>query len=239
MTSDRSWFRLYVEVRRRRIHAVTPNFKLAFLFSSFFTTLVYKPNPMKSPGVDITQEKFVVELLKQGNENAFDALFRDYAPKIYNFSYRYLKSREEAEEVVQETFMRVWEARQCIDTDYSFSGFLFTIAYRLVLNRLRKIRNDQKGRKEWKGSSHHSGNQTEETVNYNNLNEIVHSAISELPPRRKMIFQLVKEENLTYQQTAEKLRISVKTVEAQMTEALRYLRKKLISGVIAATFLLC
>lgn len=193
---------------------------------------------MRSPSVDISQEKFVVELLKQGNENAFDSLFRDYGKKIYNFSFRYLKSREEAEEVVQETFMRVWESRQCIDSDYSFSGFLFTIAYRLTLNRLRKIRNDQKSKHEWKGLHLHTSNETEETVVYNNLTELADSAISELPPRRKIIYQLIKEEHLTYQQTADRLRISVKTVEAQMTEALRFLKKKMITGIITLSFLL-
>lgn len=173
------------------------------------------------------KEKFIVALLKEGNENAFDSLFRTYGKRLYQFCYGYLKSREEAEEVVQEAFVRVWEARATIDPDYSFGGFIFTIAYRLVLNRLRKIRNDQAGKIFWQRNTVKTSNETEDHVIYEDLRHFAKAAIAELPPGRKIIYRLIREEHMTYQQVADRLNISVKTVEAQMSEALRFLRKRI------------
>lgn len=183
---------------------------------------------MQPPGSD-NKEKFIVELLKQGNQNAFDSLFREYGQRLYCFSYGYLKSREEAEEAVQETFIKVWESRSGIDLNLSFSGYLFTIAYRLVLNRLRKIRNDHAGKISWQQrNSLKFSNETEEHVVYEDLRRFAGAAISELPPKRKVIYRLIREEHMTYQEVADRLNISVKTVEAQMSEALRFLRQRIM-----------
>lgn len=187
---------------------------------------------MNPKGSD-TQERFVVELLKQGNENAFNSLFRDYARRLYSFCYGYLKSREDAEEIVQETFVRVWEARAAIDPDYSFGGFVFTIAHRLVLNRLRKLRNERAGNLLWLRNRSKATNDTEDSIIYSDLGRLAKDAISGLPPRRKAIYRMVREDHMTYQQVADNLNISVKTVEAQMTEALKYLRKVIIFPVTA------
>lgn len=181
---------------------------------------------MQTQGSD-SKEKFIVALLKEGNGDAFDSLFREYGKRLYHFCYGYLKSREEAEEVVQETFIRVWEARATIDPDFPFGGFIFTIAYRLVLNRLRKIRNDKAGKIFWRRNSSEISNETEDQVVYDDLRDFAKAVISELPPGRKIIYRLVKEDHMTYQQVADHLNISVKTVEAQMSEALRFLRKRI------------
>lgn len=180
------------------------------------------------PEAPDNKEKFILELLKQGNENAFNSLFREYGRRLYHFSYGYLKSREEAEETVQETFIRVWEARTTIESSYPFGSFVFTIAYRLVLNRLRKIRNARTGQAFWHDRNTLISNETEDQIIYDDLTHFAMVAISELPPGRRTIYRLVKEEHLTYQQVADRLNISVKTVEAQMTEALRFLRQKVI-----------
>lgn len=181
--------------------------------------------PFKTPD---NQEKFIVELLRQGNEKAFDSIFREYAKRLYCFSYGYLKLREDAEEIVQETFIKIWEVRATIDPSLSFSAFIFTIAYRLVLNKLRKARNEHSVKRYWAGKTNAISNQTEETIFADDLDRIARIAITGLPPKRKAIFHMIKDDHMSYQQVADRLQISVKTVEAQMTEALKYLRKKVI-----------
>src|SRR5690606_18380473 len=114
---------------------------------------------MPSKGNDI-EEKFIVELLRQGNVNAFNSMFRAYGKRVFSFCYGYLKSKEDAEELVQETFIRIWESRSEIDPDYSFGGFVFTIAYRLVLNRLRKRRNEFAGNLHWARNRSKVSNET-------------------------------------------------------------------------------
>lgn len=172
-------------------------------------------------------EMRMVELLKNSDQDAFNNLFRLYSSKVFRFSIGYLKSREEAEEIVQDTFFRIWQNRSTISTSCSFSGFLFTIAHNLILNRIRKARNHTVLQNSLRANDFMFCNPTEEKMLEDHFELMRQTALSELPPKRKMIFQLIRENGLTYQQVAEKLNISVKTVEAQMAEALRHFRKKL------------
>lgn len=186
---------------------------------------------MQPEGSD-NKEKFIVELLRQGNDNAFNSLFRDYGKRLYHFSYGYLKSREDAEEIVQEVFIRVWESRAALDASQTFSGFVFTIAYRLILNRLRRRRNEVRGKMYWQQRGVFVSNETEERVIYEDLGGFARAAIAALPPKRKVIYRLIREDHMTYQEVADRLNISVKTVEAHMAEALRFLRQRILLHVV-------
>lgn len=172
-------------------------------------------------------QKGVIELLKQSDQKAFNILFRLYSARVYHFSYSYLKSMEEAEEIVQDTFIKIWENRATIDPSYSFSGFIFTVAHHLILNRIRKIRNENHCKAVLAVNSVNTQNETEEKVLHAELERVQQAALTELPPRRKMIYQMIREEGMTYKQVAEQLNISVKTVESQMTEAIKHFRAKL------------
>jgi RNA polymerase sigma-70 factor (ECF subfamily) len=138
------------------------------------------------------KEQLIIELLKQGNEHAFNSIFRDYSKRLYHFSYGYLKSREDAEEIVQETFIRIWEVRASIDSELSFSAFIFTISYRLILNRLRKLRHEHSGNMNWERKYIRVSNETEETFFADDLDRIARIAMTGLPPKRKAIFYMVR-----------------------------------------------
>lgn len=172
-------------------------------------------------------EAEVLELLKQSDRNAFNALFRQFSARLYHFAYSYLKSAEEAEEIVQDTFIRIWERRESIDTAYSFSGFIFTVAHNMILNRIRKIRNENSYKASFARTTVNQQNQTEEEVLAADLQRVQQEALVELPLKRKMIYQMIREDGMTYKQVAEKLNISVKTVEWQMAEAIKHFRAKL------------
>lgn len=175
-----------------------------------------------------TEERKMVELLKQSDRNAFNTLFRLYASKVYRFSLGYLKCREEAEEIVQDTFVRIWQNRVALDTSYSFGGFVFTIARNLVLKRIRKARNRAICENTVRANAMSEHNPTEERIFYEDLEQMRQLALSELPPKRKIIFQMIRESGMSYQKVAEELNISVKTVESQMTEALKHFRRRLL-----------
>lgn len=172
-------------------------------------------------------ERKMVELLKDSDHEAFNGLFRLYSSKVYRFSIGYLKSKEEAEEIVQDTFFKIWQNRSTINTSYSFGGFLFTIAHNLILNRIRKVRNQFALQNHLRINDLTECNPTEDKIRQDDLELIRQTVLSELPRKRRIIFQLIRESEMSYQQVAEKLNISVKTVEAQMTEALKHFRKKL------------
>jgi RNA polymerase sigma-70 factor (ECF subfamily) len=182
---------------------------------------------MTNESVFSIEEKKLVGLLNQSDQQAFNTLFRLYSMKVYHFSYGYLKSIDEAEEIVQDTFVRIWEKRDTIDPSYSFSGFVFTIAQHLILNRIRKIRNENRYKATLAKHSLQIQNETENIILHDELEKAQQQALVGLPPRRKIIYQMIREEGMTHKQVAEQLNISVKTVESQMTEAIKYFRAKL------------
>lgn len=177
---------------------------------------------MLKPGVN---ELALIGRLKEGDSHAFDLLFGFYSKKVYAFSYGYLKCKEDAEEIVQETFVRVWENRHKIDPALSFSAYLFTIAHRLILNAIRKKKNERKSLTEVSYKVERAHNRVESELQWKDLEQWSRVAMSAMPARRKEIFLLNREHHLSYDEIAAALNISKKTVEAQITQALKDLRK--------------
>ncbi len=159
--------------------------------------------------------------LKLGDEGAFDALFRHYSSLVYRFSYSYLKSRVEAEEIVQDCFLKIWEKRQSLRDDVPLQGYLFTAAHHAILNHLRR-------------SKHHLRFQTHlatlspalatNGAEYSEMEALYLAALQKLPPKRRQIFILSRQQGLSYPEIAQQLNLSVKTVEAQIMQALKFLR---------------
>jgi RNA polymerase sigma-70 factor (ECF subfamily) len=165
--------------------------------------------------------------LKKGNERAFRQVFDLYSKRVYYFTYKYVKSKEEAEDITQNVFIRLWNKRETLDVNKSFEGFLFTITYRLVVDQIRKQALQPGG---WLNQASDeaafvSTLTAEDTLNEHNLASTYQKALDTLPPKRKEIFILSRHEGLSNKAIAEKLHISVKTVENQMTAALASLKE--------------
>ncbi len=173
--------------------------------------------------------------LKSSSTFAFRVLFDKYSRKIYAFSIGYLKCKEEAEEIVQEVFLKIWNARQEISTQKSFESYLFTIAKNAILNTIRKS-NYHKAFIEY--AKLHPGKNIllDEELDFNELDRAYKKSIEKLPPKRKEIFQLSREKAMSNAEIADYLGISAKTVENQMTSALADIKKNLrslgFSGII-------
>jgi RNA polymerase sigma-70 factor (ECF subfamily) len=159
--------------------------------------------------------------LKQDDEQAFDALFGHYSALVYRFAYGYLKARTDAEEIVQECFLKIWERRQQLRDDMPLKAYLFTTAHNAILNLLR--RRQQHLRFQAYTSSFEPG-QVENEADYTALETLYQAALEQLPPKRREIFMLSRQQGLSYPEIAAQLNLSVKTVEAQMTQALKFLR---------------
>ncbi|MEI6679362.1 MAG: sigma-70 family RNA polymerase sigma factor [Mariniphaga sp.] len=91
-------------------------------------------------------EKEIIEELRGGVASAFDHLYGAYSHKLYYFSLSILKSKEDAAEVVQNTYLKIWEKRKSIDSSHSFKSFLFTVAYHIAIDLLRERLNERKYR---------------------------------------------------------------------------------------------
>lgn len=161
---------------------------------------------------------------------AFDLLYEQYSHKLYTFIYKLLKNETEAEEIVQEVFVKLWESRQKLDHSKLLHSFIFTIAYNHSIDLIRKQINNKKYLEHLKQSSLiDSSPSVISQVEYNELNKQVEDLIGQLPERQKQIYRLHREEGLTYSEIATRLGISKNTVENHMVKALKYLRDHLDS----------
>lgn len=178
-----------------------------------------KPN---NPDIDSA----LVKSLSQGNNKAFESLFKRYAQKLFSFSLSYLKNENEAEEVVQEVFLKVWLNRATLKTNTSFHSYLFTIAF----NSVKKTFNQKAKNNQFKLEiidildSETEGDDFEK--NYQVIIRKLELFIDEMPDRRKEIFIRRKKQGESLVQISEEMSISVKTVENQITEAMKYLKKR-------------
>jgi RNA polymerase sigma-70 factor (ECF subfamily) len=153
----------------------------------------------------------------------FKTLFKQHATGLYRLALSQLKSQEEAQEIVQECFLKFWEQRRELGNDALASkGYLYTSAYRAILNVLRR--------------QHYwvyqectedlvAENEPQHTeVEYEELEHLYKVALEQLPPKRRQVFLMSRQQGLSYAAIAGELAISVKAVEKHMTYALKFLR---------------
>ena len=178
-------------------------------------------------------DKQLAGQIKKGQTYAFDQLFDRYSQPLYRFSKSLLKNHEDAEEVVQEVFFRIWKKRDELNERRSFQSFLFSIAYNLIVDQFRQRVKDQKYEqfliKQAQQNYLNPGNELE----YKELKKQVNKAITELPEQRKKIYQLSRKDGLCYKEIASRLNIKSKTVENQLNLALKHIRKRLGNKILA------
>ncbi|WKN42109.1 RNA polymerase sigma-70 factor [Tunicatimonas pelagia] len=181
-------------------------------------------------------ESALVLQLSQGQSVAFEALFRIYYSRLYRFAYSLLRSAEDAEEILQDVFIQVWEKRQQLDPESSFSSYLFTCTKHKALNVIRHRVYERQYQSQ--SSANAISTDTEEQIYFQELQEATQNAVDALHPQRKRIFKMSREEGLTYREIAQALGISQKTVENHLGLALKDLRRSLKEHVIPLLFLL-
>ena len=169
-------------------------------------------------------EKLLVKQLIVGNEKAFIKLYDNYKNSIYGYSLKLLKSRANAEEMLQDVFMKIWQKRETLDDTLSFKSFLFTIARNKCFDFLEKAANDEKMKSAIFYQSQKSFVASDRQVIEADFERIKKEAYESLPSKRRTIFKMSRENGMTYDQIATELGISASTVKSQMNKALKTLR---------------
>jgi len=169
----------------------------------------------------------LIRALKNGDAKAFDKLFFLYGNRLYHFTYGYLKSKESAEEVVQEVFLRIWRNHNKLKPELSFRAYLFKIAYHFILEYFEHFYRHQAYKDKIIEESVTFTPSDEEHLNYQLLLEKVDKLIDQLPPRQKDILIMRRKEGIPVKEIAGQLGIAPKTVENHLTEALKTIRKQL------------
>ena len=170
-------------------------------------------------------ESQLVKSLARGNLLAFNTLFKKYSSRLYRFAYGYLKSEEEAEELVQEVFTIVWEKRSDLKADLSFKSFLFMIAFNIIRKHFRSRKYLSEYLKAGIGDD--LDMQTSQKISYDSLYQYLTELVDKLPLRRKEIFVKSRFEGYSIKEISDELNISHKTVENQLTDALKFIRSNL------------
>ncbi len=173
------------------------------------------------------QEKAAIISLKSGDFESFDQLFNKYGKRLYGFAIGYLKSKEDAEGLVQDIFVKVWENRAELDENQSFNSYLFAIAKNRILNHFRKKAHQQSYIEYIKQHTKLIHAKTEEDIIYSDLYDQTKKVIDQLPSRRREIFLLSREQGYNNEEIAQRFNISKKTVENQITHALKFIREQL------------
>ena len=169
-------------------------------------------------------EQLLVSELKNGNEKAFRQLFDLYYQDIYGYSISLLKSKEAAEENVQDVFMKVWLNRDNLNLEQSFKAYIFTIARNQAFNTLNKAANDQLLKEEIFYESQKSHDYGDYSIREADCKKLRKQAMKQLPPKRKQIFKMSRKKGMSYEEISQELGISINTVRNQMSKALESMR---------------
>jgi RNA polymerase sigma-70 factor (family 1) len=187
-----------------------------------------------------TQEYQLLQELIAGDAEAFKEIYELYQDKIFAFAYKLTKSRDNSEDIVQEVFIKLWQKREQIKLELNFGAYLRKVTQNHVYDFLKKVSKDRDLQEKIKENVQALQNNTEDDLLGKELHKAYNEAIDNLPRQRKLIYQLSRDESLSYDQIAERLNISRHTVHNQMVSAIRSIReyvlrhKGFISLIIAA-----
>lgn len=165
--------------------------------------------------------------IKEGDETAFEMIFRTYYEPLCNYAYSFLLDRDEAEEVVQAAFLNIWEKRETISVKTSLKSYLFRAIRNNCLNVIKHSKIKRKHADEAIFTTEKSHEEVAQSLISSELDQKIGDALLVLPEQCRLIFKMSRFEELKYSEIADQLNISVKTVENQIGKALKIMREQL------------
>ncbi len=172
--------------------------------------------------------------IRSGNMLAFDILYRKYSARLYKFAFSLLKTNEDAENIVQDVFLKLWLNREKVDKAASVKYFVFTIAYHSSISLIRKKLKESEFA-EYLLSRQGSEQEPEMLLaEYNELDEKLNQVIASLPERQRDIYRLHMIDGLKYSEIAGRLGISENTIQNHMSRAIKTIRTKMGDYSLAA-----
>jgi RNA polymerase sigma-70 factor (ECF subfamily) len=171
------------------------------------------------------QDKRLLQLIAAGDEQAFKTLFEKYRAKLYAYLKSITKSPEVSEEIVMDVFLKIWIGRKTAVEIAQFDSFLFRIAHNKAIDFLRALQRDQTLCKLVWEEIQVAGSQTADApLKEKESHAILQQAISRLSPKRRLVYELSRENALSHDQIAAYLNLSKSTVNNHLVESLRFIR---------------
>lgn len=173
------------------------------------------------------QDLAKLKAIKKGNIQEYELLFREYYGPLLSYAKSVIKSEADAEEIIQDIFFNLWENRKTLDIHTSFSAYLYKSVYNNCLQQLKRETRKLIYQQDPGNWNYHESMSPMEILQYKELYDKINNIVNELPENCQTIFKLNRFNGLKYSEIAEKLTISIKTVEANMTKALKHLRRQM------------
>ncbi len=177
--------------------------------------------------VSPNDDKKLLKHLREGDILAFEELYEKYNKKIFVFSLRYLKNKEDSEGIVQEVFLTLWLNCKKLHKNSNLNAWIYTVTFNAIRKRFRKL-TTEKRHIENHSASMESANDEISGIEYQDVLEKATLLIEKLPPQQKRVFLLRLERGLSSSEIAEELNISKKTIENHLNRARGYLKKEMI-----------
>jgi len=175
----------------------------------------------------INSDVSLVQRLKENDKPAFELIFNKFSKKLYYFTLSYVRSKAETEEIIQNVFVALWENRDMLSEAFPIRNYL----YKITINHIYNYYKHQLVRRRYFEKTILEGkDEDQESVQgilSNDLGEIVNKIVGELPLRQQVIFRLSRTDGLCHAEIAQRLGLSVRSVENQIYRALKYIREKL------------
>lgn len=172
----------------------------------------------------VYDEQELLKSIAQGDEAAFARLFDAWRDKLFFFTLRITQSHQQAEDLVQDVFLKLWLNRSSLGGIENFRAWLYRVIQNQAISGLRRMALETSVLAKLKKENIGSGEPADEILLQKQLQQKLHEAINQLPPRQKEIYTLTRIDGLKQEEVASRLNISISTVQNHMTEALRRLR---------------
>jgi RNA polymerase sigma-70 factor, ECF subfamily len=181
---------------------------------------------METKTVDLPTDQLLLTL-QAGDITAFEMIFKTYYQSLCNYAYSFVQDRDEAEEIVQSTFLSIWEKRDNLSIHTGVKPYLYAMVRNASLNVLKHEKIKQQHAAVEMAVAERSAESVTRTVMASELEERIYKAMNKLPEQCRLVFKLSRFEELKYAEIADQLNISIKTVENQMGKALKIMREQL------------
>jgi RNA polymerase sigma-70 factor (family 1) len=174
--------------------------------------------------LQLPDENDLLARIAEGDEKAFAPVFHHYRRKIYSYAYHLCGNSAQADELVQDVFMKVWMHREKLPHILRFDNWLFTIARNQVFDMLKNMAKESALRRQMAGLPEPGANLVEDIVLTRENEEQLQRALDQLSPRQRLIFTLSRHQGMKHEEIASHLHISRHTVKTHLVQALRTLR---------------
>ena len=190
----------------------------------------------KNKAYQLEAEPALLQRASTGDRNAYAVLYQFYLPKLYHYLYGILRSKEDTEEILQDIFLKLWEKKEELTEITTLNSYLFKIARNRLMNlydhqKVRRKAMDYIGR-----DGETTGDNAENSLIYKQYSEIVQRALNQLPPKRRQVFEMSLQQDMSHDQIAENMQISKSMVKKQLVAANRHVKEYLhLHAGISAT----